>query len=137
MFRTSSKIGLLSLFLTLWVIPVYAANNKTPVSLEQASESIRKQSKGKVLSAKTTNFNGQRQHRIQVLTPSGRVKIFQVPAKLDDNRNRNISTQNQNRRQSVYSNNQNRSNFSNSRNTNNYTAPENSNKTSKGNNKQK
>ncbi len=56
-----------------------AAGKKDTTSLEQASEMVRLQSKGKVLSARTTNFNGGKAHRIQVLTPSGRVKIFQIP----------------------------------------------------------
>lgn len=62
---------------------VSAADQKSTVTLEQASEMIRQQSKGKVLSARTTNFDGGRTHRIQVLTPSGRVKIFQIPMNKD------------------------------------------------------
>jgi hypothetical protein len=62
------------------------AKNKSDVSLEEASEFIRQQSQGKVLSAKTTHFNGARMHRIQVLTPSGRVKVFQVPAYKEPNK---------------------------------------------------
>ena len=62
---------------------INAADKKNTVTLEQASEMVREQSKGKVLSARTTHFNGGRTHRIQVLTPSGRVKIFQVPMNKD------------------------------------------------------
>ena len=55
-------------------------NNKDDVTLEQASETIRKDTKGKVLSATTSYKNGIKSHRIQVLTKSGRVKVYQVPA---------------------------------------------------------
>lgn len=56
------------------------AENKPVITLEEASKQVLKTSKGKILSAKTTNSNGQKTHRIQVLTPTGRVKIFQIPA---------------------------------------------------------
>jgi len=58
---------------------LYAQNNDF-VSLEEASETIRKESKGQVLSATTNQYNGVTSHRIQVLTKSGRVKVYQVPA---------------------------------------------------------
>ncbi len=76
--RLSKILVFLMLFLSNNSV-LYAAGNKDTISLEQASEMVRLQSKGKVLSARTTNFNGGKTHRIQVLTPSGRVKIFQIP----------------------------------------------------------
>ncbi len=80
--RLPKIFALLLLMLTIG-LPVNAADKKKIVSLEQASELVRQQSEGKVLSARTTNFNGNRTHRIQVLTPSGRVKIFQIPLNKD------------------------------------------------------
>lgn len=55
------------------------------VSLEDAANQAKKQTNGKILSAKTTRRLGTKVHRIQVLTPSGRVKIFHVPANNDKN----------------------------------------------------
>lgn len=81
------KIFVLSMLFLVNNPTVNAADKKNTVTLEQASEMVRKQSKGKVLSARTTNFNGGRTHRIQVLTPSGRVKIFQVPVNKDKFKN--------------------------------------------------
>ncbi len=75
-----SKIFALFALFLVSTSPLNAADKKGSVSLEQASEMVRLQSKGKVLSARTTNFNGGKTHRIQVLTPSGRVKIFQIPS---------------------------------------------------------
>lgn len=73
------KMKLLIIMTLLFSIPIsYAQNDE--VSLEQASETIRKESKGQVLSATTKNYNGVKTHRIQVLTESGRVKVYQVPA---------------------------------------------------------
>ncbi len=55
------------------------AQGRKEVSLAQASEHIRNDTKGKILSAKTTEINGRKTHKIQVLTPSGRVKVYQIP----------------------------------------------------------
>ncbi len=68
------------------------AERKLSVTLEQAAENVRKSEKGRILSAKTTYFNGQISHRIQVLTPSGRVKIVKVPTfKLKSNNYKNTN----------------------------------------------
>jgi hypothetical protein len=81
--------------------PLYAGA-KFSVTLEQAADQVRKSSNGRILSARTTKFKGQFSHRIQVLTPSGRVKIVQIPAALiklegynDSNNYRNNSKQRQ------------------------------------------
>lgn len=131
-----SKPLILNLFLTILLASFSqstVARNKSNVSLEDASEFIREQSKGKVLSARTTNFNGEKKHRIQVLTPSGRVKIFQVPTYINpkqrrsnynngmgalDNTNKNINKYYQN------NSSRNRSSYRNS-NTTRYSAPKN------------
>ena len=55
------------------------AKSPTKISLEQASETIRKQSKGKVLSARTIrNITGTKTHKIKILTPDGRVKMHTI-----------------------------------------------------------
>jgi hypothetical protein len=67
---------LIGLFLT---VQLSFAQGRKEVSLAQASENIRNDTKGKILSAKTTEINGRRTHKIQVLTPSGRVKVYRIP----------------------------------------------------------
>jgi len=49
-------------------------------SLNAASQSIKEQTGGRILSAKTVLVNGQRIHKIKVLLPSGKVKVFKVSA---------------------------------------------------------
>jgi len=87
-----SKIQIIVIICLLGMVQSSYAENKQKLNLEQASESVRKASKGKILSAKTTHVNGVATHRIQVLTESGRVKIFQVPA-FDKNTKTNNSNQ--------------------------------------------
>ncbi len=104
-------------FCTLILISVFfsvALAQKKPVSLEDASEMIRHSTQGKVLSAKTKENNGAQSHRIRVLTPSGRVKVYNVPAEnttfSDRNPKRPFTSQpNQQRNQQrSYQNNSNR-----------------------------
>jgi len=53
------------------------------ITLEQASETVRKKSKGKVLSARTIRtINGTKIHKIKILTPDGRVKMHSVHDRL-------------------------------------------------------
>lgn len=74
--------------LFIMVSPQIFAEKKQAMSLEEAAEFVRKSSKGKILSARTTKYKGETSHRIQVLTPSGRVKIIQVPIyKFKSNKN--------------------------------------------------
>jgi hypothetical protein len=78
--RTIKMILKITMLSILLVASNFAlAEKKLSVTLEQAAEQVRKSEDGKILSAKTTYFNGQLSHRIQVLTPSGTVKIIQVP----------------------------------------------------------
>lgn len=49
-------------------------------TLNEAVESVKQQTGGRILSAKTVNKNGQRIHKIKVLLPSGKVRIFQINA---------------------------------------------------------
>jgi len=99
---------LLIIMTLLLLMPFSYANNDDEVSLEQATESIRKESQVQVLSATTNNYRGVKSHRIQVLTESGRVKVYQVPANKNEQPNSN-----------KYQNNNNRSNNSNNSNTSN------------------
>jgi hypothetical protein len=106
MFKNLQVFLLFSLLFNCVVMPVNAKDKRATVSLEQASEMAREKSKGKVLSARTTNFNGEKAHRIQVLTPSGRVKIYQIP--VDPNRNANFNTHSSNKQNSSHYNKSNR-----------------------------
>ncbi|VAW39776.1 hypothetical protein MNBD_GAMMA01-2040 [hydrothermal vent metagenome] len=79
MYKIMLKIQIV-LLITLMSFSQFAmAEKRNNVTLEEASELVRIKSKGKVLSARTTNFNGEKAHRIQVLTPAGRVKVVQIP----------------------------------------------------------
>jgi len=111
---------------------INAVEKKDTISLEQASEMVRLETKGKVLSAKTTNFNGIKAHRIQILTPSGRVKIFQIPL----HRENLIKQLNRNQRYS-HDRINNRSNHSNYRTPNSHTTSKNHSTRSRGENNHK
>ena len=50
------------------------------MSLDQAVKQVRRETGGRILSAKTVSENGRRVHRIKVLMPSGSVKIVRKPA---------------------------------------------------------
>lgn len=52
-------------------------NSKT---LNQAIQSVKKQTGGRVLSSKTIKNNGQTLYKIKVLLPSGKVQTFTVAA---------------------------------------------------------
>jgi len=54
-----------------------AQNNQ---KLDKAVHSIKKQTGGRILSAKTVTENGRRIYKIKVLMPSGKVKVFKVNA---------------------------------------------------------
>lgn len=75
---TTFQKAILIIVMAFMQVSLAAGNNNT--SLEEASEQIRTSTQGKILSAKTIGNNNQKTHRIQVLTPSGRVKIYNVPA---------------------------------------------------------
>ena len=77
MYTHAPKIKLLLTLLLLCFMQFAVA--KDEISLEQASESIRKESKGQVVSATTSTHKGVKTHRIKVLTKSGRVKVYNVP----------------------------------------------------------
>lgn len=58
----------------------FGVHANRPMNLEDATMHVRESTKGKILSAKTTVSQGQKVHRIQVLTQKGRVKIYRIPA---------------------------------------------------------
>ena len=60
---------------TLLSTPSYAGQ-----SLNQAAESVKQRTGGRILSTKTTQRGGQRVHKIKVLLPSGKVQTFTVSA---------------------------------------------------------
>ena len=82
---------ILFISLGLLVSPVSQANPpfsspyiqlaKATQSLDSAVQSIKQQTGGRILSAKTIKKNGRRVHRIKVLLPSGKVQVFRVRAK--------------------------------------------------------
>lgn len=50
----------------------------TPQSLDEAVQTIKQQTGGRILSTKTVTQNGQQIYKIKVLLPSGKVQIFKV-----------------------------------------------------------
>ena len=50
------------------------------VSLDAAVARVQRETGGRVLSATTVQQNGHRVHRIKVLLPSGKVRVYQVDA---------------------------------------------------------
>ncbi len=53
---------------------------KHEITLDKAAAKVRKETGGRVLSARSQNRNGRTIHRIKVLMPSGHVKIVRVDA---------------------------------------------------------
>jgi uncharacterized membrane protein YkoI len=49
------------------------------ITLADAVEQVRSETGGEILSATTLREDGKRVHRIKVLLPDGRVRIFKVP----------------------------------------------------------
>lgn len=54
------------------------------ISLDEAAARVRKKTGGRVLSADTTSSRGDAVHRIKVLLPSGRVRVYLVDAATGD-----------------------------------------------------
>lgn len=79
---------LLFIFIGL-VSPVTQANSlsssfiqlaQNDQSLNNAVQSVKQKTGGRILSTKTVSKNGQRIHKIKVLLPSGKVRVFSVTA---------------------------------------------------------
>ena len=49
-------------------------------TLNDATQSIKQKTGGRILSTKTVKINGQIIYKIKVLLPSGKVQTFKVPA---------------------------------------------------------
>lgn len=58
-------------------IQLAQSSNKT---LNEAVESVKQETGGRILSAKTVNKDGKRIHKIKVLLPSGKVRVFKINA---------------------------------------------------------
>ena len=86
MFKTSLQFKLLLTLLLFGFVTVSHAKPPKEISLADASEIVRNKTNGKILSARTSRVNGQNLHKIQVLTQSGRVKIYRVPAQKNRDR---------------------------------------------------
>lgn len=76
------------LFAAMFITPSYA-NTTTLIasiqfaqgqSLNEAVQSIKQQTGGRILSTKTVQKNGQTVYKIKVLLPSGKVQTFTVNA---------------------------------------------------------
>jgi uncharacterized membrane protein YkoI len=57
-----------------------AAEKSSAITLDQAASQVRQQTGGRILSAETVNRNGERVHRIKVLTPDRKVVIREISA---------------------------------------------------------
>jgi len=62
--------------------PVPVAARQAAETLDEAVARIRRETGGRILRAETVTRDGERVHRIKVLLPDGRVKIFIVRARL-------------------------------------------------------
>jgi len=99
MFRLALKSQFLLFILVMGFGQSPVAAKKQQVSLEEASELIRHSTQGKILSARTTSKDNLKSHRIQVLTPSGRIKVYQVPANNNQNNQNNKNNNHRDNRQ--------------------------------------
>ncbi len=97
--RPTLAIIILALFVSLSITPAQAAPDwlsqnlraedrsrdggarSRGLSLDQAVSQVRRDTGGRVLSAETVQRNGQRVHRIKVLTPENRVRVYYVDAR--------------------------------------------------------
>lgn len=57
-----------------------AQNDQSRKNLNSAVQSVKQKTGGRILSTKTVNKNGQRVHKIKVLLPSGKVRVFSINA---------------------------------------------------------
>ncbi len=80
MLKIVLTLKILLLIILIGFLQDSVAKTNKSVSLKDATENIQKTSKGKVLSAQTkNNYNGTSSHRVKVLTPNGRIKVYHVP----------------------------------------------------------
>jgi len=86
---TSQLIKFILITVLISLVTIVQAQTSKSVSLEDASKSIQSKSNGKILSAKTSFLNNQKTHKIKVLLPSGRIKVYQIPANKSPRKQRN------------------------------------------------
>lgn len=58
-----------------------AESHNSHTSLDQAVQQVKKQTGGRILSAKTKTNDGRQVHNIKVLLPNGKVRIIRVNTK--------------------------------------------------------
>ena len=68
-------------YLTVGLPDVRVAQKSDGMTLAQAIESVRRQTNGRILDAKTTVSGGREMHHIKVLTKDGKVRIHKVPGR--------------------------------------------------------
>lgn len=69
-----------SLLPLVLALPFGAAQAQRAISMKDAVERVERETRGKVLSAESMGSGRNRQYRIKVLTPNGRVRVILVPA---------------------------------------------------------
>jgi uncharacterized membrane protein YkoI len=72
-----------------WMIAQRDHARNGGLSLDEAINRARRRHDGKVLSADTVGDNGNKEHRIRILTPDGRVKRFRMDAGNGKNKKKN------------------------------------------------
>ena len=60
--------------------PAYQLLAQSNQSLDDAVRSVKQQTGGRILSAKTVNKDGKQVHKIKVLLPSGKIRVFKINA---------------------------------------------------------
>ena len=68
-------------YLTVGLPDARVAQKSEGMTLAQAIESVRRQTNGRILDAKTTVSGGREMHHIKVLTKDGKVKTHKVPGR--------------------------------------------------------
>lgn len=66
--------------LILAELSVEKDNLRPGITLDAAVEEVRRETSGRILSAKTEQENGQIIHRIKVLTPDAHVQVYRIRA---------------------------------------------------------
>lgn len=64
----------------LFILILTVSSVASATTLNQAKSQVARQTKGKVVSAYTTNKGGRKIHVIKVVTPKGKVRVVRVPA---------------------------------------------------------
>ena len=80
--KTRSILALLTLTLGLSPVLALAQQSGRPgaISLGQAVDQARQESRGQVLSAESRHYDRRTEYRIKVLTPQGHVRVMNISA---------------------------------------------------------